>query len=547
MADKSFDVVIVGGGNKALVLAMYLTKFGGLSVGIFEERHELGGGWSGEEQTPGYVGNICSSNHSASYHKPVYRDFPEFIDYGGKYGYTGIVNSIILEEDHSALTLYNAFDDVDPSQEKTAKEIARFSEKDAETYLYFWDKARKIWEPAWDEWQFNPAQPLEVPDAMDRLFRNREAGFDPAWMLMSPLQLVKDVFESIELQVLLLRLGGEVSFGVETPGSALVVLLLNMIVVPYLYYVHGGTHQLAHAAHRIILENGGKSFTRHRVTKVIIENGQAKGVRLDDGTEIGAKYAVVTSVDPQQLCFELIGAEYLDARLLRRVKNLETHCMGGTGYLWALKEKPKYKAEMFNPDVHRARGVIPEKRDLGHLVREGAARRCRQWMPQLQLNDELDFMVLSYEDYIASHSGCIAETVALCAPMADYMTDEEWKIWEKKHAEDVLKKWERFAPNMTWDNVIDYNAVHPRYMADMCRNYVSGNPLIVDPVPCQSGRFRPLLELAGHRTPINGLYATGSGWHPYPSAHSCQGYNCYKVMADDFGLRKPWEENGYPW
>jgi phytoene dehydrogenase-like protein len=131
--------------------------------------------------------------------------------------------------------------------------------------------------------------------------------------------------------------------------------------------------------------------------------------------------------------------------------------------------------------------------------------------------------------------------------MADDMSEDEWRKWEKQHAEDVLKRWERYAPNMTWDNVIDYNAVHPRYMADMCRNYVSGNPLIVDPVPSQSGRFRPLLELAGHRTPVKGLYATGSGWHPYPSAHSCQGYNCYKVLAEDFGLTKPWENNDYPW
>jgi phytoene dehydrogenase-like protein len=43
MPDTSFDVVIVGGGNKALFLAMYLMKYGGMSVGVFERRHEIGG------------------------------------------------------------------------------------------------------------------------------------------------------------------------------------------------------------------------------------------------------------------------------------------------------------------------------------------------------------------------------------------------------------------------------------------------------------------------------------------------------------------------
>ena len=60
MPDQTFDVVIVGGGNKALVLAMYLTKYGKMKVGIFEERHELGGGWSCEEPSPGFIANTCS-------------------------------------------------------------------------------------------------------------------------------------------------------------------------------------------------------------------------------------------------------------------------------------------------------------------------------------------------------------------------------------------------------------------------------------------------------------------------------------------------------
>ena len=38
MADKSFDIVIIGGGNKGPIAGMYLQKYGGLDVGIFEHR-----------------------------------------------------------------------------------------------------------------------------------------------------------------------------------------------------------------------------------------------------------------------------------------------------------------------------------------------------------------------------------------------------------------------------------------------------------------------------------------------------------------------------
>ena len=39
MSDKSYDVVVMGGGHNALVLACYLTR-NGMKVGVFEEKWE---------------------------------------------------------------------------------------------------------------------------------------------------------------------------------------------------------------------------------------------------------------------------------------------------------------------------------------------------------------------------------------------------------------------------------------------------------------------------------------------------------------------------
>ena len=47
--DETFDAVIIGGGSKALYLALYLVKYAGMSVGIFERRYELGSGLVTEE------------------------------------------------------------------------------------------------------------------------------------------------------------------------------------------------------------------------------------------------------------------------------------------------------------------------------------------------------------------------------------------------------------------------------------------------------------------------------------------------------------------
>ncbi len=79
MPDETFDAVIVGGGTKALFLAMYLTKYAEMSVGIFERRHEIGGCLATEEiAAPGFRGNTHASIQLPWYYLPLWRDWPEF-------------------------------------------------------------------------------------------------------------------------------------------------------------------------------------------------------------------------------------------------------------------------------------------------------------------------------------------------------------------------------------------------------------------------------------------------------------------------------------
>ena len=101
MADKSFDVVIVGGGNKALVAGMYLQKYGGLSVGIFEKRHELGGGWSSEESpAPGFIADHHSTDFSWNYTEIMEQDFP-FNERGYKFSPYYVAGGGVFLEIHA--------------------------------------------------------------------------------------------------------------------------------------------------------------------------------------------------------------------------------------------------------------------------------------------------------------------------------------------------------------------------------------------------------------------------------------------------------------
>ena len=550
MADLSFDVVIIGGGNKGLVTAMYLTKYGKMNVGIFEDRHELGGGWCQEEPVPGFIANPCSMDHASFYHIPVYWDFPEWETYGAKYAYTEITTGCIFIEDDSCLLQYAAFDDVDPTQERTAKEIARFSEKDAETYLKLWEKSEKYWDPAIREWMFTPAKPFSEPDALDKLIQNPDSGIDPAWLYMSPLQVYHDVFEDPHLRHAFARINQSLAIQNDMAAAGLMALMMIFQFWPRSCWVKGSSHSLAHAAHRIILENGGKVFTNCEVKKILLENGRAKGIRLADGSEVEAKKAVVTSLDPYQVCFELLGKENVDYRIANRIKNLERDWVALMWYTWALKERPHFKAESWNPDVWKSMWVALGDMDVSTFKVESSERKMYKWPSKLNLGyayhgatiidsgdhliapPEINFTILTEQFVVPAWS----------------LSDEEWKVKEKQHAEEVIELFKKYAPNMSWNNVIGYLPVTPRYTANMAKNYApAGNWCIIDNIPSQSGRMRPIPELAGNRWPgIKGLYCTGSAWHPYGCAHSPQAYNCYKVMAEDFGLIKTWEKEGRP-
>jgi phytoene dehydrogenase-like protein len=98
---------------------------------------------------------------------------------------------------------------------------------------------------------------------------------------------------------------------------------------------------------------------------------------------------------------------------------------------------------------------------------------------------------------------------------------------------------------MTGDNIIGYDIASPWDITyRLPQTPTPGTWNILDGVISQIGWNRPIPELSDHRTPIKGLYGTGSGWHPMGGAIASGGYTCYKVISEDYGLRKPWEEAG---
>jgi phytoene dehydrogenase-like protein len=92
------------------------------------------------------------------------------------------------------------------------------------------------------------------------------------------------------------------------------------------WYPKGGGGAFPRAFVRRLKSKGGEIRLRTRAGGVILEDTpsgkRARGVRLDDGTEIHADM-VLSNADPHMTYRELVGDEHLSKRLLRRLGRVE--------------------------------------------------------------------------------------------------------------------------------------------------------------------------------------------------------------------------------
>jgi beta-carotene ketolase (CrtO type) len=554
MADASYDVVVIGGGHNALITSCYLAA-NGLSVAVFERAHELGGGTCSEElPLPGFVSNQCS--HSTRFYShPAYADFNlaekgldlVFPEAGCGCGFP----------DGTCIVTYPTWPVVDKmtgktefsaeNAEKTFKSIARISERDAETCRFIFEKFRTRWLPAILETQYSPPTPWGVKDAVERLMDDPESGFDPVYAVMTVEQLARDLFESTEMQCFFMRRQstqmGTYGEDVIGPHGALRNLAIVLSVAASSITI-GGSHSIAHALQKALSDQGGKFFVHHEVDKVLVENGTAKGIRLVDGTEIEAKKLVISGVDPTQTIVRFIGPEYVSPKLLRRASNIKYD----RGQLhWAnvaMHELPKYTGDDYDPDF-----VLCANKTL---IIKDTDYHASKWKAEIFINGMANYLALVvWEDTrwapMKAPPGKHNAMAEDYAPPARFLTERQWLELKVKWSEEMIRQWQWYAPNMTKDNVIGVFDNTPYDVERRNVNMHEGCRDSGDQIASQLGRFRPTPELSGYRMPVKNMYYSSAGAHDGGGVRGTCGYACYKAIAEDFGLRKIWEEKGRPY
>ncbi len=531
MADASFDAIIIGAGHNGLSLGAYLAK-AGLSVGIFERRHEDGGGANTEEATvPGFHHNLHAQYMEFIDYMPIYHDF-ELEKMGARMIKPDAQLGITFADGRPPIVIYRP-----GLEEKTHASIAQYSKHDADTWCEMKGKvvanekvfARFLYSSPeqGDDYSYD-----EVIGALFGLAS--QLGLKLTDMGRSPKVLIDTYFESPELRTLLYRQCVEWGSNLHAGGGA--GFLLSVLWLSAMHYMSvGGTHTLAHAMANACLKQGAVLRFGNPVVKILLSDGRVTGVRLKDGTEVEAKKLVASNADPKQTFLELIGEEHLSPFRLERLAHWRygpEHVLGTPSF--ALHEAPAYKSARWNPDIDHCFYTLvgfetPEQMSDYILEAYGGAIPSRPGAGT---------WVNSLWDPTQAPPGKHAMNGWFFFPRASCLMPEEWDEVRATYNHRFLALWQEYAPNMTPKNVI----AHKLYTSfDMEKKIAMPEG---DFSHGRAGIYSGEVFGRGYRfrTEFPGLYLCGASAGG-GGISTAGGYNAFKVICHDFGLPKIWQQS----
>jgi beta-carotene ketolase (CrtO type) len=537
----SYDAVIVGGGHHATIIAPYLAR-AGMSVAVFEQHSYIGGSaHTIAGPVKGAIQNPCA-HWTRFYGHPAYKDFnlkAEGLEYVFPEG-----NEAMVFDDGSYFVGYSSnkvVDDIgtqepwDEGVRRTHENIKAFSKRDADTYLRFHEAYSKYVKSAFGKQRFSPPTPWGTPDALEKLLEIPESMIEPVHTLMTSRQLAYDMFESDELRLLFMRAGVTSTGCYPDDVMGLQGFVHNLALVLSLEpaaIAIGGTGKISQALVKAGEKRGVKYFTNSRVHEIVQENGKAAGIRLEDGTFVGASI-VVSDLGLPQTVLQLLRNGEVAEKIRHRLKNISYD----RGQLvWAnvvSKEVPDYAGTVGSSEVGAQPRLYWGKKDpdwfatkyQAHIFSEGVS-------PFMYMLSSTDSQWDTTRTPDGLHMTGIEE---FTAPIRLFDADAR-KDHEREFEKRIREQWPVYAKNMTEDNIEAIQFFMPetvnRNKPDMIEGgYVEGAHLA-----SQMGRFRPIPELAGYKTLLPNLYNCSANVHSGSGIGRGNSFNCWQQIAADLGI-----------
>jgi phytoene dehydrogenase-like protein len=531
LANHNYDAVVIGAGHNGLTAAAYLGA-AGLSTLVLERREIIGGCCVTEEIAPGC--RASTTSYIASMLLPrVIRD----LDLGA-HGLRMVACDPSVQVAFPNGHVFRWWLD----EEKTAAEIAKFSQRDATTFLRIQAQLKKL---------ARYLQPffLEPPprigskglEGLGELLRmakrfwsitNDEISELVSFLTGSLGEFLDRNFECDETKTFFLANNVYGKHGGPYQQGTAIGLLFHLLgggesnLQGFNGHVIGGMGSITRALGEAARKRGVEIRVSAPVARIKVKNGRACGVILQDGTEISSR-VVFSNADPKRTLLGMLENNELPEEFRNRVRGIK---MAG----------PCAKVNMVLAEEPRINGVSAnaspaERACFTCLSSMESAERCYDHAKYGELAEDLwvDCVVASGVDHTLAPKGRHIMT-SFVQYVPYHLREGTWDEKRELLGDLVIKKIAQYAPNVP-NAIVARQVITP---LDLERTYglTEGNIFHGDLSLEQLFFMRPVPGWAQYRTPIAGLYLCGAGTHPGGGVTGAPGHNAaHQVLRD---LRK---------
>ena len=526
----TYDVAVIGGGPNGLVTAAYLAK-AGQKVAIIDRRNELGGGLATEAATcqGGFRHNIHAVYFMMTDYAPVYKDLELETRYEVRHIYPSL-QFVMPFTDGKSLSIYS-----DP--DLTCKSIEKFSKRDAKSYRDLFERSRKMVDEFIAPATYAPPLPaLEAVVKMQTSDIGREI---MEFSEKSPKMVVDEYFENERVKALMLYTFCMWGLDPTQTGVGYLIPLYVNRSANYRLVAHG-SHSVAQALLKVVLENGGQILAPYKISRIIVDHDQAKGLDLEYGPLIEAK-AIVSTINTHQTFLELVGEENLNEEFTESVKVWNWEKWSLLGIHLALEEPPNFSAVRDNPEINQALVYV-----LGYETPEAFLNHCEA-IERGELGDKIGFNCCfpSVHDPSQAPPGKCTGLLSQMAPFElkdgghEQWYDSKFREEQRRRSIQLLQ---RYAPNLTDDKIKRMYTSDPKGVEDKFMDMAKGSIKQGQYHPLQMGYLRPNESCSNHRSPIKNLFMGGSCTYPGGTVIFGPGYLAANAVAEDLNIQKWWKE-----
>jgi phytoene dehydrogenase-like protein len=511
MSDEQSDVVVIGAGHNALTAAAYLAK-AGLSVTVLEARDKIGGGTVTDEWTgPGFRHDTFSTGHPWLLSSPLFtRDELGLFRDGLAYVGNDPV-AVFPFPDGESITVWR-------DRHRTAKELERFSKKDADAWVRHYDEWQELL-PTHLARTVNP--PGQMPPQDPKLEEKYQA-----LLQRSCWDVIHERFESEHVRGMLLWWGMVVVQPIDQPGTGLYPLSSPSGWSQYGWLnVVGGAVGLPQAIARVVTESGGRIHTDAPVVEIVTEGGRATAVRTHDGRLFRARRAVVSAMHFTSL------PKTLSAPLPQSFKEGVANWRSGPSlFVVYLSVNANQRVRTRDGSIATVLGAQSTVEGTGAQLRDTAEGRLSLQQPYILA------ACSSWIDPSRAPQGKGTVKVITFAPYALDGDPANWEAAKADYAQFLVEEYSRMVVGFEPGDEIGRHAHSPADIERINPSYHRGAAQGGEMLPGQMGLNRPVKGWANYRMPIAGLYQTGTTTHPGGPVSGWPGRHAARAVLEDLQI-----------